>query len=78
MDIHDLDDVWWAYLNRGSIHDRTMLLTNIPGGYEYNENTLQFGRLGIDATAPYGDLHKFERSNTPGESEINLSEYISK
>ena len=76
VNIYDLDDVWWAYLNRGSIHDRTMLLKNMPGGYEYNENTLQFGRIGIDATAPYGHLHKFQRTSTPGETEINLGDYI--
>ena len=48
----------------------------MPGGYEYNENTLQFGRIGTDATAPYGHLHKFQRTSTPGETEINLGDYI--
>ena len=78
VDIYDLNDVWWAYLNRGGIQERTMILSDIPAGYDYSQPTLQNGRIGIDATAPYGQLHKFERCNTPGESTIKMDEYLAK
>jgi UbiD family decarboxylase len=78
IDIHDLNEVWWAFLTRGRIDERTMVINDIPGGYEYNPDNLHRGRIGIDATAPYGRLQEFERTTTPGEAAIDLSHYLSR
>ena len=77
IDIHKLDEVWWAYLTRGPIDRRTTLLADIPGGYEYTQENLNSGRIGIDATAPLGRLHEFERTRTPGEDSLDLGDYFS-
>ncbi len=76
IDIHDLNEVWWAFLTRGRIDKRTMLIDDIPGGYEYDSNNTHRGRIGIDATAPYGHLRDFERTTTPGEDSVNLADYL--
>ena len=76
IDINNLNDVWWAFLARGPVDKRTMLIDNIPGGYEYPEDNLHRGRIGIDATAPYGRLDEFRRTSTPGEDTLNLSDYF--
>jgi len=68
--------VWWAFLARGPVDKRTMLIDNIPGGYEYPDDNLHRGRIGIDATAPYGRLDEFRRTSTPGEDTLNLSDYF--
>lgn len=76
IDIDSLDDVWWAYLTRGSVDRRTMLLKDIPGGYEYTDDKLHDGRIGLDATAPLGRLAEFERTRTPGEDRVDLGDYF--
>ena len=35
-----------------------------------------WGRLGIDATMPFGREAEFERKTVPGESDINLDDYF--
>jgi len=76
IDIFDLNEVWWAYLTRGRVDQRTMLIDGIPGGYEFGPDNQHRGRIGIDATAPFGRLADFERTRTPGEDSVNLAEYI--
>jgi len=76
VDIHDLNDVWWAFLARGPIDGRTMLIDNVPGGYEYGDDVLHRGRIGIDATAPHGRLAEFQRTRSRGEDTLNLDDYF--
>jgi 4-hydroxybenzoate decarboxylase len=76
VDIYDLNDVWWAYLARGPIDKRTLLVNNVPSGYDYRGEHFHSGRIGIDATAPYGRLEEFERTTVPGEDDIDLDDYL--
>lgn len=76
IDIHDLSEVWWAFLTRGRLDTRTMVLPNIPG-WDFKPDAINGGRLGIDATMPLGDRAHFERPETPGERGLELGDYFS-
>ena len=38
VNIHDLNDVWWAYLTRGRADTRAEILKDMPGFYRENGN----------------------------------------
>lgn len=75
IDITDMNEVIWAYLTRGRVDQRTMILPDVPGFYR-DPHKDHWGRIGIDATAPFGRLEEFERKAVPNLADINLSDYI--
>ncbi|MCB0624366.1 MAG: UbiD family decarboxylase [Saprospiraceae bacterium] len=75
VDIHDLDDVMWAYMVRGPADKRAFVINDVPGFYR-DEMKDHWGRLAIDATMPWGREKEFERKSIPGEDDIDLSQYI--
>lgn len=75
VDIYDLDDVMWAYLTRGRADTRAMILHDMPGFYR-DANKDHWGRLAIDATAPWGRGEEFARKRIPGENGIDLRDYL--
>ena len=75
IDIYNLNEVWWAFLTRGRLDERTMVLADIDGA-DYATSAISGGRLGIDATMALGSEKKFERPISPGEDELDLSDYF--
>ncbi|MBL8836502.1 MAG: UbiD family decarboxylase [Alphaproteobacteria bacterium] len=75
VDIHDLHDVWWAFLTRGRADARTTVIADVPGFYRDPERD-HWGRLLIDATKPRGREAEFERRRIPGEEAIHLADYF--
>jgi 4-hydroxybenzoate decarboxylase len=75
VDIHDLNEVWWAFLTRGRLDARTLVLSDIVGA-DYANSKITGGRLGIDATMPLGERHRFERPVSPGEEDLDLNDYF--
>ncbi|MCB1360086.1 MAG: UbiD family decarboxylase [Rhodobacter sp.] len=75
VDIHDLDDVMWAYLTRGRADTRAMILNDIPGFYRDPKKD-HWGRLCIDATMPWGREAEFARKSIPGQDEIDLRDWL--
>ncbi|HTV94704.1 MAG TPA: UbiD family decarboxylase [Steroidobacteraceae bacterium] len=75
VDIHDLNDVMWAFLTRGPADQRALVLDRIPGFYR-DEHQDHWGRLALDATMPWGRAAEFERKRIPGAQELDLSSYI--
>jgi UbiD family decarboxylase len=75
VDINDFNDVWWAYLTRGRADHRAMILSEVPGFYR-DVMKDHWGRLAIDATAPYGRKAEFTRKRIPGAETLNLRDYI--
>lgn len=72
IDIQDLKTVWWSFLTRGNLDNRTHLFPELPG--VENSNYLIKGYLGIDATMETD--WKLVRSSTPGERGIDLEHYF--
>jgi UbiD family decarboxylase len=75
VDINDFNDVWWAYLTRGRADTRAVVLSDVPGFYRDPQRDY-WGRLGIDATAPFGRKHEFVRKRIPGAEAIDLRAYV--
>jgi 3-polyprenyl-4-hydroxybenzoate decarboxylase len=75
VDIYDLDDVMWAYLTRGRADTRAMILNDIPGFYR-DPHKDHWGRLIIDATAPWSREAEFVRKSVPGADTIDLAAWL--
>jgi UbiD family decarboxylase len=77
VDINDFDDVWWAYLTRGRADARALVVADVPGFYRDPHKDF-FGRLGIDATVPFGRKPEFLRKRIPGADAIDLGRYLAR
>lgn len=77
VDINDFDDVWWAYLTRGRADARALVVADVPGFYRDPHKDF-FGRLGIDATVPFGRKQEFLRKRIPGADAIDLGRYLAR
>ena len=75
VDIGDFDDVWWAYLTRGRADQRALIVPDVPGFYR-DPHKDHWGRIGIDATCPFGRKAEFARKRIPGAAEIDLADYL--
>jgi 4-hydroxybenzoate decarboxylase len=75
VNIHDLHDVWWAFLTRGRVDTRTHVIPDVPGFYR-DPHRDHWGRLIIDATKPFGREAEFARARIPGEDAIDLAAYL--
>ncbi len=75
IDITDMNEVMWAFLSRGRVDRRTMIIDEVPGFYR-DPHKDHWGRLGIDATMPFGREAEFERKLVPGEADIDLNDYF--
>jgi 4-hydroxybenzoate decarboxylase len=76
VDITDMNEVIWAFLTRGRADKRTIVIHDVPGFYR-DPHKDHWGRLGIDATMPFGREAEFERKKVPGETDIDLDHYFS-
>lgn len=76
VDIHDYEDVFWAFLTRGRADKRAWIIDDVPGFYQDPQKD-HWGRLLIDATRPWGREAEFERKRIPGEEVIRLDDYLS-
>ena len=77
VDIHDYEDIFWAYLTRGRADTRAWIINDVPGFYR-DPLKDHWGRLLIDATKPRGREEEFERKRIPGEMEVRLEDYLGK
>ena len=75
VDITDMNEVIWAFLTRGRADKRTVVIHDVPGFYR-DPHKDHWGRLGIDATMPFGRKAEFERKLIPGETDLNLNDYF--
>lgn len=74
VDIHNLEDVFWAFLTRGRADTRAFVLKDVPGFYR-DPHKDHWGRLAIDATKPFDRAAEFERKRNPVADGINLDRY---
>ncbi len=76
IDITDMNEVIWAYLTRGRVDTRVMVIDDVPGFYRDPHKDF-WGRIGIDATMPLNRTAEFERKSVPGVGDIDLNDYLS-
>jgi UbiD family decarboxylase len=75
VDIYDMNDVMWAVLTRSRPDRDVMIIPETPSFYR-DPHKGHWGRLGIDATAPYERRHEFERKTIPGADRVDLAHYF--
>lgn len=75
VDIHDYEDVFWAFLTRGRADTRSLVIPDVPGFYR-DPLKDHWGRLLIDATKPWGREAEFERKRIPGERDIRIEDWL--
>lgn len=75
IDIRNLREVMSAYLSRGRVDRRLMVIPDVPG-FDRSPNPTYAGRVGIDATMPLGREAEFERAVIPGADTLRLSDYF--
>jgi UbiD family decarboxylase len=75
VDIYNLDDVMWAVLTRSRPDKDTITVQDTPSFYR-DPHKDHWGRMGIDATAPFARRREFERKRIPGANSVDLGAYF--
>ena len=75
VDIYNMEEVMWSFMTRGRADTRTTVIPNMPGFYR-DPHKDHWGRLLLDATAPFGRGADFHRKRIPGEETIKLENYL--
>lgn len=75
VNIFDFNEVLWAFATRGRADKRTVVIPDRPGFYR-DEHKDHWGRLGLDATYPFHRAEEFRRTSVPGDSSIDLADYL--
>jgi UbiD family decarboxylase len=75
VDIYNMDDVMWAILTRSRPDKDFITIEDTPTFYR-DPHKDHWGRMGIDATAPFARRDEFVRKRIPGADTVNVAEYI--
>lgn len=75
VDIYDMNDVMWAILTRSRVDRDTMIIPDTPSFYR-DPHKDHWGRLAIDATAPFARREEFMRKRIPGADSVDLRRYL--
>lgn len=75
VNVFDIEDVWWALASRSDAANGLLAISNALG-FPRDSAGIHKGKLGIDATMPFGYPEEFERKRVPGEEGLDLSRYI--
>ena len=75
VDLYDLDDVNWAVLTRARPDRDVIIVPGTPSFYRDADHD-HWGRMGIDATAPFARREQFLRKVVPGVDDVDLDAYF--
>lgn len=75
VNIHDFNDVWWAVITRCRVDRDVMIIPEVPG-FHRDPGGMFKGRLGIDATRPFGADAEYERKRVQGADRINIRDWL--
>lgn len=70
----DAEDLLLSVVTRGRLDERTLVIPDVPGFYR-DPHKDHWGRVGIDATRPFGRASEFVKKTIPGEDEVNLDDW---
>ena len=74
-DTDDATEILRAMVSRGRLDQRVLVIEDMPGFYR-DPHKDHWGRLGIDATRPFGRAAEFEKKTVPGQDDIDLDDYL--
>ncbi len=75
VNIYDINDISWALASRCSPERDIIVVPNIAG-FQRDPYKMQWGRVIIDATIPWGLKEEFERKKIPGIENINIESFL--
>jgi UbiD family decarboxylase len=75
VDIYSMDDVTWAVLTRSRPDKDVMIIPETPSFYR-DPLKDHWGRMGIDATIPFGREAEYVRKRIPGSDTVDLAKYF--
>ncbi|MDX1405877.1 MAG: UbiD family decarboxylase [Woeseiaceae bacterium] len=74
-DPQDVEEILMSIVTRGRLDERTIVIPDRPGFYRDPHRDF-WGRLGIDATRPFGREADFVKKTIPGQDDIDLDDYL--
>ena len=77
VDLHDMNAVIHAFITRGRVDARTLVVTGRAGFYRDTQDDFA-GRVGLDATRPFGREEEFVLKEVPGLDAIRLEDYLTR
>ena len=75
VDVHDMDDVWWAVTSRASPDRAIRVIAGAPA-FPRDEHGVHGSRAIVDATIPLDQWKAFERRVPPGHRPMRLEEWL--
>ena len=77
VDLHDMNAVIHAFITRGRVDARTLVVTGRAGFYRDTQDDF-VGRVGLDATRPFGRQDEFVLKEVPGLDATRLEDYLTR
>ena len=77
VNLHDMNAVIHAFITRGRVDERTRVVTGRAGFYRDTEDDFA-GRIGLDATRPFGREQEFVSKEVPGLEATRLEDYLTR
>lgn len=77
VDLTDMNAVIHAFITRGRVDSRTMVISGRAGFYRDTEDDFA-GRVGLDATRPFGREDEFVVKEVPGLDAVRLEDYLTR
>jgi 2,5-furandicarboxylate decarboxylase 1 len=75
VDVHDLEDVWWAVTTRSSPERAIRVVGGAPA-FPRDAHDVHGSRAIIDATIPFGEWVDYERRQPRGGAPLDLSDWL--
>ncbi len=77
VDLHDMNAVIHAFITRGRVDKRARIVAGRAGFYRDAQDDFA-GRLGLDATRPFGREDEFVSKQVPGLDAVRLEDYLTR
>ena len=77
VDLHDMNAVIHAFITRGRVDARTLVISDRAGFYRDTQDDFA-GRVGLDATRPFGREDEFVVKEVPGLDDTRLEDYLTR
>ncbi len=75
VDVHDMDDVWWAVTTRTNPERAVRVIADAPT-FPRDPHGVHDSRAILDATIPFGEWTDFGRRVPPGDGSLRLEDWI--
>ena len=77
VDLSDMNAVIHAFITRGRVDARTLVVSDRAGFYRDTQDDF-VGRVGLDATRPFGREDEFVVKEVPGLEDTRLEDYLTR